>query len=174
MACLNTQSSPLVAVRVTLVCGAGCADACRAECFACRGGESGNGNERNRSHIILDEKTGTIIGVVSEKYVGYSNDAFLKNGDYSIFPEREREIQRISDAIAALPFCLGNRESLTLFRSHWRDSPSMYDFVNIFTEHAKGLPNGQKIEVESRAGSLASWIAENSKGLFENSSRTLS
>jgi hypothetical protein len=86
-----------------------------------------------------------------------------KNRDYSIFPKRKREIQRISDAIAALPFCLGNRESLTVFRSHWRDSPSMYDFVNIFTEHAKGLPNGQKIEVESRAGSLASWIAENKK-----------
>jgi hypothetical protein len=39
----------------------------------------------------------------------------------------------------------------------------MYDFVNIFTEYAKGLPNGQKIEAESRAGSLATWIADNKK-----------
>ena len=39
----------------------------------------------------------------------------------------------------------------------------MYDFVNIFTEHAKGLPDGQKIDVESKAGSLASWIAENKR-----------
>jgi hypothetical protein len=39
----------------------------------------------------------------------------------------------------------------------------MYDFLNVFTEYAKGLPNGQKIEVESRAGSLASWIAENKR-----------
>src|SRR5262249_60742198 len=39
VACLNTQSTALVAVRVTLVRRAGCADACRAECFACRGGE---------------------------------------------------------------------------------------------------------------------------------------
>jgi hypothetical protein len=39
----------------------------------------------------------------------------------------------------------------------------MYDFVNIFTEHAKGLLDGQKIDVESKAGSLASWIAENKR-----------
>jgi hypothetical protein len=29
---------------------------------------------------------------------------------------------------------------------------SMYDFVNIFTEYAKGLPDGQKIDVETKAG----------------------
>src|SRR5262249_10233112 len=42
VACLNTQSPALVAVRVTLVHGAGCADVCRTECFACRRGDSGN------------------------------------------------------------------------------------------------------------------------------------
>jgi hypothetical protein len=36
-------------------------------------------NERNRSQIVLDEQTGTIIGIVSDKYIGYSNDAFLKD-----------------------------------------------------------------------------------------------
>jgi hypothetical protein len=86
-----------------------------------------------------------------------------KNKDYSSLSKRERETQRNSDAIAALPFCLGNAETLRVFRSYWRDKPSMYDFVNIFTEHAKGLPNGQKIEAESRAGSLAAWVAENKR-----------
>jgi hypothetical protein len=52
--------------------------------------------------------------------------------------------------------------SLKIF-SYWWDRPSMYDFVNIFTEHAKELPNGQKIEVKARAGSLADWIAENKR-----------
>jgi hypothetical protein len=37
---------------------------------------SGNAN---RAEIILDEDAGAIIGVVSEKYVGYSNDAFLRD-----------------------------------------------------------------------------------------------
>ena len=69
----------------------------------------------------------------------------------------------MTDAIAALPFCLGGREALRVFRSRLRDDASMYDFVNIFTEHAKGLPDGQKIDVESKAGSLASWIADNKR-----------
>lgn len=33
----------------------------------------------NRAEIILDESTGVIIGVVSQNYVGYSNDAFLRD-----------------------------------------------------------------------------------------------
>jgi hypothetical protein len=86
-----------------------------------------------------------------------------KNKDNSAVMKADREIKRISDAIAALPFCLGGPEALDVFRSRWRDEASMYDFVNIFTEHAKGLPNGQKIDVESKAGSLASWIAENKR-----------
>jgi hypothetical protein len=31
------------------------------------------------------------------------------------------------------------------------------------TEHAKDLPDGQKIDVETKAGALASWIAENKR-----------
>jgi len=58
--CLNTQSPALVAVRVTLVRGAGCADACRAECFACRGGESGNAGQGNRGG--QDESDETHVG----------------------------------------------------------------------------------------------------------------
>ncbi len=69
----------------------------------------------------------------------------------------------MSDAIAALPFCLGGHEALSVFHSEWRDGASMYDFLNIFTEHAKILPIGQKIEAESRAGVLASWISQNKR-----------
>jgi hypothetical protein len=86
-----------------------------------------------------------------------------KSKDYSVLPKRDQEIARMSEAIADLPFCLGGCEALRVFQSHWRDEASMYDFVNIFTEYAKALPNGQKIDVESRAGSLASWIAENKR-----------
>jgi hypothetical protein len=83
--------------------------------------------------------------------------------DYNMLPKPDRETERISDALAALPSCLGGREALSVFSSRWRDEASMYDFVNVFTEHAKLLPNGQKIDVESKAGALASWIAENKR-----------
>jgi hypothetical protein len=77
--------------------------------------------------------------------------------------KRDGEIARMADAIAALPFCLGGHEALRVFRSRLRDNASMYDFVNIFTEHAKHLPDRQKIDVETKAGSLASWIVENKR-----------
>ena len=74
--------------------------------------------------------------------------------DYGALRKRDKEIARMADAIAALPICLGGQE---------RDNASMYDFVNLFTEDAKGLPDGRKIDVETKAGSLASWIAENKR-----------
>jgi hypothetical protein len=83
--------------------------------------------------------------------------------NYGGLPKRGGEVARMADAIATLPFCLGGREALRVFRSHLRDNASMYDFVNVFTEHAKDLPDGKRIDVETRAGSLASWIAENKR-----------
>jgi hypothetical protein len=80
------------------------------------------------------------------------------------------EIYKVSEAfvhrmlvLIPWPICLGGHEALRVFRSRLRDNASMYDFVNIFTEYAKGLPNGQKIDVETKAGALASWIAENKR-----------
>jgi hypothetical protein len=87
----------------------------------------------------------------------------ISANDYSDVPKKEREHRRLSDSIAALPNCLGGREALSVFNSYWRAGASMYDFVNVFTEHAKDLPNAQKIEVETNAGDLASWISENKR-----------
>jgi len=86
---------------------------------------------------------------------------WIRGKDFSNFPKKEREFHRVSAAIASIPYCLGGEEALSVFRSEWRDGASMYDFINVFTEHAKELPNGQKIEVETKAGALASWISKN-------------
>ncbi len=86
-----------------------------------------------------------------------------KSKGHHVLPNRDGEIVRLADAIVEIPFCLGGLEALRVFRSRLRDDASMYDFVNVFTEHAKGLPDGQKIDVETKAGALASWIAENKR-----------
>jgi hypothetical protein len=86
-----------------------------------------------------------------------------RNRDYAEYPKGNREVERLSDAIAALPYCLGGPEALSVFRSSWRDGASMYDFVNIFTEHAKTLSNRKKVEAEARAGELACWISQNKR-----------
>ena len=53
-----------MAVRVTLVRGAGCADACRAECFASRGGESGNAGQGNREGQDESDETHVDLALV--------------------------------------------------------------------------------------------------------------
>jgi len=73
---LNTQPTALVAVRVTLVRGAGCADACRAECFACRGGESGNAGQGDRGGQNESDEThgGPRLGSVQPRHAVAQSD----------------------------------------------------------------------------------------------------
>jgi hypothetical protein len=82
----------------------------------------------------------------------------------------EKRKADLADAIAAVPWCIGGAEARRVFDSHWRDGASMYDFVNIFTEHAKSLPLKDKVETETRAGDLATWIAANRRK-FESRAR---
>jgi hypothetical protein len=69
----------------------------------------------NRSEIVLDESTGVVIGVVSQKYVGYSNDAFLRDmlicldedNDGALFPTT-------SDFVFKVAYSLNSRLFLRL------------------------------------------------------------
>jgi hypothetical protein len=74
--------------------------------------------------------------------------------DYGGLPKRDREVARMADAIATLPFCLGGREALRVFRSRLRNNASMYDFVNVFTEHAKEFARWQKNRCRNQG-----WVA---------------
>ena len=66
-----------------------------------------------------------------------------------------------------IPRCIGGSEALAVFTSHWRDNASMYDFINVFTEHAKSLDPADRLHVEEKAGDLADWIVKN-KRRFRN------
>jgi hypothetical protein len=40
---------------------------------------------------------------------------------------------------------------------------STFDFINVFTEHAKSTPPALNLEIEERAGALANYIAHNAR-----------
>jgi hypothetical protein len=64
----------------------------------------------------------------------------------------------------------GNRISARVFNSIYRDNQSMFDYINIFTEHAhrtKKLDFHRRREIERKSGNLAKWIYEN-KEKFTN------
>lgn len=50
--------------------------------------------------------------------------------------------------------------SLELSREvfHWRNSQSMFDFINIFTEYAQKQNYRERIRIEEKSGELANWI----------------
>ena len=92
----------------------------------------------------------------------------LRGKDYSeITDKAEKALQKTADEIGMIPHCLGGSEALAVFTSHWRDNASMYDFINVFTEHAKSLDAADHLHVEEKAGDLADWIVKN-KRRFRN------
>lgn len=77
--------------------------------------------------------------------------------------KRQNKILREAAIIQNIPNFFGGELSRQVFESHWRDNASMFDFINIFTEHAKEFHPAKKIETEEKAGILANWIAKNKR-----------
>lgn len=75
----------------------------------------------------------------------------------------ENKIHREAKIINYIPDLFGGEFSKQVFDSPWRNNASMFDFINIFTEHAKTLSPGKKIESEEKTGILADWIAKNKR-----------
>ncbi len=82
----------------------------------------------------------------------------------SLIPPKA-SLERTAELIAALPFCIGGGEALSVFGSPWRDEASMYDLINIFTAYAKILSKEPKLELEAKAGDLAVWVSKNKRKL---------
>jgi hypothetical protein len=105
----------------------------------------------------------TLFTIVPDRDLKKEAMTVAINTDDDRYSYQDRNQQITCEAIAALPYCLGGKETLSVFNSAYRNNASMYDFINIFTEHAKTLPTGQKIEVETNAGALAAWISKNKR-----------
>jgi len=105
----------------------------------------------------------SLYSIIPERDLKEEAFTFSDDCINNVYKYDNKQHQRDSEMIAALPFCIGGEEALNVFRSEYRDDASMYDFINIFTEHAKILPYRQKIQAETNAGELASWISRNKR-----------
>lgn len=75
-------------------------------------------------------------------------------------PERiEYDADRISRYISDY----SGEYSGKVFKSYFRDSYSMFDYINVFTEyaHSNGIPNKKKVYIEEKTGELVTWILNN-------------
>jgi hypothetical protein len=84
-------------------------------------------------------------------------------------PKEEKRIQRDAATLAAIPTILASGNSARVFQSYWRDSQTLFDFINLFTEKAQEYPTpARRIHVEEAVGRLADSIYQNRKKLTSN------
>lgn len=67
------------------------------------------------------------------------------------------------DKISQYPTLYGGDITKNIFGSYFRDNHSMFDFINVFTEHAKEKVGQARIDIERESGVLANWIFKNKK-----------
>jgi len=73
----------------------------------------------------------------------------------------EEKLKREELAIEYLPHCFAGKLSKAVFNSKFRDNASMFDLINVFTEHAKEKSPSEKVEIQRKSGQLADWVIKN-------------
>lgn len=76
------------------------------------------------------------------------------------------QIARDAEYLRRIPDVTLGKETTSVFRSARRDTASLFDLVNVFTEFAQGEEPRHRLGIEERAGTLAAWIAENRQKLY--------
>ncbi len=92
-----------------------------------------------------------------EMYLRYPSD---------ITEDRKQTMKLEHDTtiIKLIPKHYGGELSSRVFNSQMRNNATIFDFLNIFTEHAKQCTSfSQKLQIEERTGALAKYIADNAK-----------
>jgi hypothetical protein len=76
-------------------------------------------------------------------------------------PKDQRRVAREAASIAAIPDRLAVDHSAVVFRSRMRDSATLFDFINLFTEKAKTESIQDRVIIEEKAGRLATAFHRN-------------
>lgn len=93
-------------------------------------------------------------------------DMFLRYPIDATRAERERlRLDHDTRLIGLIPTHFGGADSSKVFKTPFRDGATIFDFVNVFTEYAKTQRPSRKLEIEERAGTLATYIAGNARKL---------
>ena len=73
------------------------------------------------------------------------------------------QLEYDKDLISRYPTEYAGELSSQVFNSPYRDNPTMFDFINVFTEYAqnKDINIERRIDIERKTGGLVSWIIGN-------------
>jgi hypothetical protein len=115
--------------------------------------------------LARDEQSVEMIFAIipgAKEMIARSEGRFLRFPHETSMREREK-LRREYDAwaIGRIPDHFAGELSQQIFNSPFREQASLFDFINVFTEHAKQARAAARMEIESRAGALANYIAAN-------------
>ena len=79
------------------------------------------------------------------------------------YKKEEREQIINAEVIKKIPDVIGGEHSNKVFKSYFRDSATMFDFINVLTEEAHNHPPQQRLQIEKTAGDLADYITKHKK-----------
>ncbi len=121
-------------------------------------------DQLSRHPTLTDQIFGVISG--SKQELCEQKDLFLRYPQDASTAEREK-MRQAHDArlLGLIPEHFGGEHTHRLFSSSLRVNATLFDFMNVFTEYAKGQTPSRKLEIEERAGALAKYIAQNAKKL---------
>jgi hypothetical protein len=128
------------------------------------GGTRFNPEQISLNPTFTDKVFGVISG--SKQELCEKGNLFLRYPQDASTIEREK-MRQDHDArlLGLIPDHFGGEHSNRVFKSGFRDGATLFDLINVFTEHAKTQPPSRKLEIEEKAGALAKYLANNSKKL---------
>ena len=81
----------------------------------------------------------------------------------------KRRLKQQHDAalLGYIPDQYGGTHAKAMFQSPYRRNASLFDFLNVLTEYAKTRPPTPRLEIQTKTGALAKYIADNKRKFLE-------
>ena len=127
--------------------------------------------EFNPAGLAMD---GKVVDAVFDIIPGSKLNLCVKHKQFLGLPKNgseaeKRRLKREHDAalLGYIPDHYGGIHANAVFQSPYRRNASLFDFLNVFTEYAKTRPPMPRLEIQTKTGALAKYIADNKRKFLE-------
>lgn len=128
--------------------------------------------EFNPTWLAMD---GKVVDAVFDIIPGSKLELCRMHGQYLRLPpdcsateKRRMKLEHDAALMRFLPARYGGQHANAVFNSPFRSNASLFDFLNVFTEYANTRPPSQRLEIQTKTGALAKYIANNPRKFMEN------
>ena len=111
----------------------------------------------------VKDKLFEIIPGLKQKICDEDNLRLRYSDECSETEKRRIRIAHDGAVISRIPEHYAGKYSGRVFHSNYRSNATIFDLLNVFTEYAKACDGQRKLDIEEKTGSLARYVAENSR-----------